>query len=269
MRQSVRRLALLMALAALTAGRASAFDTPPPIGDDSPPAQPPVRPMSESELKDLYRSKIFPAVKAALGSYGLQVTGHACNFGTGFSLSGMKMLGVQGAGAMPGTTHTFNTASTSDGKTLVLDATAAQFFKEGTSTRSELESTGLAINVEELKKFVEDRIQDYRFDTGENLNMDYIDIARGKKPPLNTGDPKTSVSKEDARQLLDDYVNRTAWFHANEEGQSLSKRAESQDRFVNDPNGRYIDMDGGDRTQDMRAAYRVLAQNLQSVFASR
>jgi hypothetical protein len=270
MRQSVRRLALLAVIAALSAGRTYAID-PPSLGDDSAsaPALPPVQPMSESELKDLYHSKIFPAVKAALGSYGLQVTGHACNFGTGFSLSAMKLLGVQAPGAMPGQTHTFNTASTSDGKTLVLDATDAQFFKEGSPTRDELTNTGLAINVEELKKFVEDHIQDYRFDTGEKLNMDYIDIARGKKPPIDTGDPKTSVSKEDARQLLDDYINRTAWFHGNEEGQSLSKRAEGQDRFANDPAGKYIDMDGGDRTTDMRNAYMVLAGNIRSAIASR
>jgi len=207
-----------------------------------------------AELRELYRRRVFPAVKAAVTRYGLSVNGTSCNVAAGLAASALRELGIQGVEVKEGPQHAYVQVTTRDGQTLLIDSTASQFFRDGTAIDRRLAENGFIGTRAELRGMIRDNVQSWNFPAG--MQLPGADVLAG-------------VSAQDAGQALSSFFETAEDTYFGTTGShGLKAAADAQVAFWErrNPNERFIRnvfptgrVDATDRT---RAAYRRLEEVL-------
>lgn len=210
------------------------------------------------ELKALYNSKIFPAVRAAVRDYGFDVDRHACNVGAGFTLTAFREFGVTGMTAREGSLHVFNQVASGPAQGWIFDSTIAQFFKERTPPRQAFTRFGFSGTEDDLRKLIADNIEHWDFpDSWPEIDPAVLAAARGR--------PTADISESDAKQALSGRIQaaQDTFFSTTKTSSGLKDKAEEQDRFHEGAGSgaRFSEMKH-DQTDRMRRAYKVLDETL-------
>lgn len=153
---------------------------------------------SETELRDLYAKKAFPAVKAGFEKAGFSVNKETCNIAAGMMKNALERQGVDGVSIRESGQHTFLEVKTKEGKKIIIDPTASQFFKDGSAVDSKLQKEGFIGTEKELKKLISDNLENWRFvPAWGKPNAEALAVVRGQKHP--------DISQHDAEENISTY----------------------------------------------------------------
>ncbi len=147
----------------------------------------------ESELRELVTKKAFPAVKEGMEKAGFSVNKETCNIAAGMIKNALERQGVDGVTIRESGDHTYIEVKTKEGKKLIIDPTASQFFKDGSAIDSKLQKEGFIATEQELKKLIAGNLEHWRFlpSWGEP-DAEALAMVRGKR----TGDMPPQVAEE-------------------------------------------------------------------------
>lgn len=235
------RSLLLLAYAAASAIPASAAE---------------VRYWSAGELRSLYAERIFPAIKAGVEAYPAKIDKETCNLSAGFTLSALRLLGIQGAIVREGALHVYNQVPDSGGVPLLMDGTISQFFRAGTPPREAFSKHGFVGTEAELRAVIRNNIEFWDFDKQLSpLSPEILAAARGR--------PTADISVSDATKALQTYIDLAEFTFFGGRPSGLRLTAEEQDRFHRnaDPHARFYQL-GRDQTDQILRGYKAFEKSL-------
>jgi hypothetical protein len=213
---------------------------------------------SEAELRDLYAKKAFPAVKEGFEKAGFSVNKETCNIAAGMMKNALEKQGVDGVSIRESGQHTFLEVKTKEGKKIIIDPTASQFFKDGTSVDSKLQKEGFIGTEKELKKLISDNLESWRFvPSWGQPNAEALAVVRGKNNP--------DIPRKDAEQNIGTYQQEAerTYFSGVQGvlGSEARKQAEWYDRGkLDEP---FINLFKTNMGPSLKTAYEAMEQKLQ------
>ena len=177
---------------------------------------------SEAEIRELFNTKVFPGVKKGLTASGLSVNETNCDKAAGMTKHALEKLGVGGVEVKNGVNHTYCEVTTKEGKKLILDPTASQFFKDGTAIDTKLQKKGFVGTRDELKGTIGDNIEHWKFSSGIQIPQAVADAARGKTVP--------GISQPDAAPMVNDATKEAGATYFADGRQTMGDLAQSAER---------------------------------------
>lgn len=218
---------------------------------------------SEAELRDLVSQKAFPAVKDALEKNGVTINGPHCNTATGMMKNALERMGVAGVTIKDSAYHTFLEVKTDDGKTLIIDPTISQFFKDGSAIDSKLHQKGFIGTKDELKQLIRQNIDQWNPSATDwpRPEQKVVDAYNGKYVP--------DLTREEAERILApnfDMAERTHFGDVSTYmGDAARKQAEwyskgNLDEPLHLPNGFWGD---GNSAPGLKPLYEAMVENLR------
>ena len=140
--------------------------------------------------------KAFPAVKDAMEKNNVTLNGPNCNTATGMMKNALESMGVAGVTIKDTKGHAFLEVKTDDGRSIFIDPTISQFFKDGSAIDSKLHHKGFIGTKEELKQLIRDNIDQVIPDgpVWPVPEQKVIDAYKGKNVP--------GITRQEAEKIL-------------------------------------------------------------------
>lgn len=140
----------------------------------------------------------------------------------------LERQGLRDVAIKEGPLHAYVEVKTKEGKTLIIDPTASQFFKDGTTIDEKLQKEGFVGTKEELKKMLHGNLEHWKFADSWPVNQDALDVTRGKSV--------AGLSREDAQQVISGHLSdaERTYFGGGTEtmgvtAEKIAKRCEEND----------------------------------------
>jgi hypothetical protein len=163
--------------------------------------------LSEKEIKALFKEKIFPAIKEALQAQGLSVNESRCNTSAAYTMIALEKLGIGGAELSNTMTHITVKLKTSEGKTLIIDPTMAQFFADGSKIDKEMNDTGFIGTETELKDLFKTNAENWDYTQHKSGVLPFNTFTKEQEAGLKfLNDVKTgkvSASQQEIDKTID------------------------------------------------------------------
>jgi hypothetical protein len=213
---------------------------------------------TETELRDLYTKKAFPAMKEGFEKGGFSVNQETCNIAAGMMKNALERQGVDGVSIRESGQHTFLEVKTKEGKKIIIDPTASQFFKDGSAIDSKLQKEGFIGTENELKKLISDNLENWRFvPAWGQPNPETLAVARGQK--------NSEIPRQDAEQNIGTYQQEAerTYFSGVQGvlGSEARKQSEWYDRGnLDEP---FINLFKTNMGPSLKKAYEAMNQKLE------
>lgn len=211
---------------------------------------------SDAEIRQAFQ-KVFPALKEGIAQAGLDVNGNSCNVAAAMLKNVLDKQGIEGATIKEGPMHAYVEVKTKEGKTLILDPTASQFFKDGSPIDGKLQSEGFVGTKDELKKMISDNIEHFSFPKAfEFPQKEVLDAFRGKQVD--------GISREEAAQALSPFLEMADRTYFSETKGTLGDAARRQAEWRDQGNldAPFIDSFGGNIAPRLKKGYEAMEQRL-------
>jgi hypothetical protein len=212
---------------------------------------------SESEIRELVLKKAFPAVKKGMESQDFSVNDRNCHIGAGLMKAALERQGLRDVAIKEGPLHAYVEVKTKEGKTLIIDPTASQFFKDGTAIDQKLQSEGFVGTKEELKKMIHGDLEHWKFADTWPVNQDALDASRGKSV--------AGLSQEDAEQVISGHLSDAYRTYFGGETKTMGVTAEKiAERCENNDLDRQFKVSSGeDIAPKLKKALEIIDQSLK------
>ena len=213
---------------------------------------------SEAELRDFYAKKAFPAVKEGFEKAGFSVNKETCNIAAGMMKNALEREGVDGVSIRGTGNHAYIEVKTKDGKNLIIDPTASQFFKDGSAIDSKLQKEGFIGTEKELKEIISGNLENWSFlpSWGEP-NAEALALIRGQQDsemPRQVAEENISTFQQEAERMYFSGVEGVL-------GSEARKQAEWYDRGkLDEP---FINLFNSNMQPSLKKAYETMEQRLK------
>lgn len=235
------------------------FRTPAAQGETTPIASVgrigPAAPLhSEAELRKLLSEQVYPAVRDAIQAFGGTTDGTYCHLGAAFAKIALEKLGIPGAEIYEANQHVMLKVKTAEGKTLIFDPTAAQFFKNGTQIDNQLQKQGFVGTEDELRAMIHNHIGDWDFHGNlTELPPEVVSVLGGASRP--------DLSAEEARLVAGPHLDKAESTYFRQLPTGLATTARKYAQYFSQPDGnrKMVEfLTGRDVTAQLQAAFDVL-----------